>query len=640
MRKTLGSLIVSLGMDARQVDQGLKKLERDLKNTGRNMENMGKKMSLAFTAPLTALAYKSVEAFNRQAQAERKLELAAGSASKALKEQASAIQRLTTFGDEAIIEQQAFLASLGLSEKQVMSTTQAAVNLSAALGISLESATKNLAKTTAGLTGELGELLPGLKQFSAEQLKSGAAIEYANKQFAGFAEEAAKTGTGPLTQLNNQLGDLAEQVGKIILPFITKLAEKVRELADWFDGLSESQKEHLVQVAGLVAMAGPVLILAGNVVKLAGSFSTLTLAMQKLALTKGGIIGIALAVGQLAGEMNKVLATKLQQDAANGGSEFLYRANMAGLVFSNTMLGQFGKAGDAWNAMTGAMPTNPSTAGSAAGSPFWPSTSSPYVMAPAGGGGGLLGTAPKLPGGPAKPKAQGIALDMYYDAFSPVGSQYAGVDWSVKSLPMLQGGVQGGGGGLDPSGMANILPDMTQDLQVNMDFWREWSGTVVNAIGMMGQSLAEGENFFKAFGKTALAVANQVIQASIGKIIAQIVAGESGKGLVGALLGLAGAGVVVGMLGSLINKSSAGAPKLAEGGLAYGPTMAMVGDNPAANVDPEVISPLSKLKQMLNPMGGGSIQVQGVVRGDDILLTTAKAQQYANRRGSGNVIRF
>ncbi|MFW5436359.1 phage tail protein [Paenibacillus apiarius] len=40
-------------------------------------------------------------------------------------------------------------------------------------------------------------------------------------------------------------------------------------------------------------------------------------------------------------------------------------------------------------------------------------------------------------------------------------------------------------------------------------------------------------------------------------------------------------------------------PKLAKGGLAYGPTLAMVGDNRGASVDPEVVSPLSKLQEML-----------------------------------------
>lgn len=41
-------------------------------------------------------------------------------------------------------------------------------------------------------------------------------------------------------------------------------------------------------------------------------------------------------------------------------------------------------------------------------------------------------------------------------------------------------------------------------------------------------------------------------------------------------------------------------PRLAKGGLAYGPTLAMVGDNRGASADPEVISPLSTLQDMLS----------------------------------------
>ncbi|WP_206108670.1 phage tail protein [Paenibacillus thiaminolyticus] len=40
-------------------------------------------------------------------------------------------------------------------------------------------------------------------------------------------------------------------------------------------------------------------------------------------------------------------------------------------------------------------------------------------------------------------------------------------------------------------------------------------------------------------------------------------------------------------------------PKLAKGGLVHGPTLAMVGDNKGAAVDPEVVSPLSKLQEMI-----------------------------------------
>lgn len=73
-------------------------------------------------------------------------------------------------------------------------------------------------------------------------------------------------------------------------------------------------------------------------------------------------------------------------------------------------------------------------------------------------------------------------------------------------------------------------------------------------------------------------------------------------------------------------------PALAEGALAYGPSMAMVGDNANARINPEVIAPLDKLKGM---MGGGNskvdVTVKGVIAGKDILLVQERAQQDRQR---------
>lgn len=68
-----------------------------------------------------------------------------------------------------------------------------------------------------------------------------------------------------------------------------------------------------------------------------------------------------------------------------------------------------------------------------------------------------------------------------------------------------------------------------------------------------------------------------------------------------------GIGAFVGKIGDLLGKDWGFTlpdevpriPRLAQGGLATAPTLAMVGDNKNASVDPEVIAPLSKLQNML-----------------------------------------
>lgn len=83
---------------------------------------------------------------------------------------------------------------------------------------------------------------------------------------------------------------------------------------------------------------------------------------------------------------------------------------------------------------------------------------------------------------------------------------------------------------------------------------------------------------------------------------------------------------------ALINKNAQkNAPKLAKGGLAYGPTYAMVGDNPNARIDPEVIAPLSKLQGMMSG-GRGSQNIQIALSGQ----LTAKGRDLVYVLGKEN----
>ena len=83
---------------------------------------------------------------------------------------------------------------------------------------------------------------------------------------------------------------------------------------------------------------------------------------------------------------------------------------------------------------------------------------------------------------------------------------------------------------------------------------------------------------------------------------------------------------------ALINKNAEkSVPALANGGLAYGPTYAMVGDNPNAGTDPEVIAPLSKLQAMLPT--GSSAQTLRITLGGQL---TAKGRDLVYVLGKEN----
>src|SRR5690606_6260631 len=169
---------------------------------------------------------KSLEAFDKQAKAETALFVALNGDVDALERltaSAREFQKVSLFGDEQIIEQQAFLASLGFTEDQINNIITAAADLSTGTGQTLEFGVRNLAKTFSGLTGELGELIPGLKSFTTEELKAGAAVGFVAQQYEGQAQAAAKVGTGPLTQLKNLIGDLTERFGGLISEGLQKV---------------------------------------------------------------------------------------------------------------------------------------------------------------------------------------------------------------------------------------------------------------------------------------------------------------------------------------------------------------------------------------------------------------------------------
>lgn len=121
----------------------------------------------------------------------------------------------------------------------------------------------------------------------------------------------------------------------------------------------------------------------------------------------------------------------------------------------------------------------------------------------------------------------------------------------------------------------------------------------------------------KAARKAAIAEKAQALFSAIVNGAAQIAATAS-KPWLAALT----AGIVAAQVGVI---AATPIPKLAEGGLAHAPTLAMVGDNKNAGVDPEVIAPLSKLRGMI---GGGSVEVTGRISGETIFL---QQQRVANR---------
>ena len=73
-------------------------------------------------------------------------------------------------------------------------------------------------------------------------------------------------------------------------------------------------------------------------------------------------------------------------------------------------------------------------------------------------------------------------------------------------------------------------------------------------------------------------------------------------------------------------------PKFAKGGIAYGPTGGMFGEYPGASHNPEVVAPLDKLQNMLQPAGqNGGGEVQFRISGRDLEGVLTKRNNFSRR---------
>jgi hypothetical protein len=198
----------------------------------------------------------------------------------------------------------------------------------------------------------------------------------------------------------------------------------------------------------------------------------------------------------------------------------------------------------------------------------------------------------------------------------------------------------------------DLLPDKLESISAANERLKQTNEDVANSFNKitpavksaadmltpMQAILVEGINTFAdlaAGGFESMKELAQAVKKSVAEIIGNLIRMFVAKALAGLpptpfMLAIAPAiAALAGNLGkSLIMKI--GAPKLAEGGLAYGPTMATVGDNRNARVDPEVIAPLSKLKSMMGDMGvGGTLETR--ISGNDLIILLNRSQKGLNR---------
>lgn len=186
-------------------------------------------------------------------------------ASQGIQDFARGIQETTTVSDEAVLGLVALSRNFTKTNNEAQRLTEAAIELSAATGLSLEGSVKNLGKSFGGLTGELGESLPIIKTLTVEQLKAGAAVDLILSRFGGAAAGQVDTFNGAVAQLSNTFNGFKETIGSFftnnpaviagiqeIQKGIVKLSKELRESGSGIQSLITEGFVSLVEIAPAV----------------------------------------------------------------------------------------------------------------------------------------------------------------------------------------------------------------------------------------------------------------------------------------------------------------------------------------------------------------------------------------------------
>ena len=259
-----GEIEIDVGINQNKFSKGLNRIASRLKAFGNSpslkaLSNIGNsitgvasgyKIVTDAISKVTTAVKEMSEAYKTQKTAETALTQAAknnpyllSESVQHLKDYASELQSISTYGDEELLPFMAQLASAGRTEQEIMDIMSASIDVAASGSMSLDSAVKNLNKTFSGLSGELGEVNPQVKALSAEELKNGKAVEVLKSQYKGMAQEVTKA-TGTSQQLQNSIGDLKEELGAPFEKAMSPIRAFFTELIGGWASAKKAKREY------------------------------------------------------------------------------------------------------------------------------------------------------------------------------------------------------------------------------------------------------------------------------------------------------------------------------------------------------------------------------------------------------------
>jgi tape measure domain-containing protein len=680
----LGKLNLKLGIDVSDLDKELGKVERSMSRFGGKMQNIGTTLTQSLTLPIIGLGAASLKSFADIEKLQNGLIAIMGSSTDAAVE----MERLRKVAENPglalpeVVKASASLQSVGMNADAARETITQFGNAVARAGGGAEqfdgvvlalSQISAVGKVTQEDLNQIKERLPEFARVMKEEF--GVVTAEGIRELGISSEEFIKRSVGALGNLERANGGLANtfdnlkdnvgaslaELGKAINEtlnleaVVATFSAGLQRLVDGFKSLNPETQGFIVKAGLLVAALGPAIFIVGKLISTFGALigttrlimttvknlSTVISGAFAKILANPAILGVTLAIAAI-GAIALYVYDNWQAFSDRFKNIWINIKNsvMQGVTFVLGKLDSLQKAlgldlfdlsgmtkyQEEQRIVAAEFKTIGETVDSLKGK-----FKSLFMAAPGKGtgGGGTEGTGELVFGDGGAPTGGGTG------GGEGVGSALNTPIDTVNLLPTL-----------------DLLPDKLESISAANERLKQTNEDVANSFNKitpavksaadmltpMQAILVEGINTFAdlaAGGFESMKELAQAVKKSVAEIIGNLIRMFVAKALAGLpptpfMLAIAPAiAALAGNLGkSLIMKI--GAPKLAEGGLAYGPTMATVGDNRNARVDPEVIAPLSKLKSMMGDMGvGGTLETR--ISGNDLIILLNRSQKGLNR---------
>jgi tape measure domain-containing protein len=685
----IGKLLLKLGIDTTNLDKELGKVEKSMTKFGQNMSNLGSTLTQSLTLPIIGVGAAALKSFADMEKLENGLIAIMGSSEGAAIE----LEKLRKVAENPglalpeVVKASSSLQSVGMNADAARETITQFGNAVARAGGGAEqfdgvvlalSQISAVGKVTQEDLNQIKERLPEFARVMKEEF--GVVTAEGIRELGISSEEFIKRSVGALGNLERANGGLANtfdnlkdnvgaslaELGKAINETLNleavaaALSAGLQRLVDGFKSLNPETQGFIVKAGLLVAALGPAIFIVGKLITTFGALigttrlimttvknlSTVISGAFAKILANPAILGVTLAIAAV-GAIALYVYDNWKAFSDNFKNIWINIKNsvMQGVTFVLGKLDNLQKAlgldlfdlsgmtkyQEEQRVVAAEFKTIGETVDSLKGK-----FKSLFMAAPGkgGGGGGTEGTGELVFGDGGAPTGGAVVPNA--SPVAAITSESTGITNMLPTLDLLA--IK-----LDTATASNLRLKETNEEVKNsfvavetqmMSFGNTLTSALILAADAFSNLAVQGETDMKKMASAALQAARQVVSAYIKEgvagIVKNILAGPTGKVLgpfAIAVAGAAGAGASV-LFNSLLNKVSA--PALAQGGLATGPTMALVGDNRNARVDPEVIAPLSKLKSMMGDMGiGGTLETR--ISGNDLIILLNRSQKGLSR---------